>query len=70
MNNLEAQQRVQTDPDFVNLKRFDFSLQKVLERYPEGAPDRVIANALMIPEHAVEELYQSAVAKLKMIMGV
>lgn len=28
--------RIQTEPDFVNLKRFNYSLEAVLDRYPEG----------------------------------
>jgi hypothetical protein len=70
MNSIEAKKRVETDPDFIALKRFDFSLEKLLERYPDGCPDRIIANALLIPEHEVEELYQSAIIKLRGIMGV
>jgi hypothetical protein len=70
MNPLEAKRRVETDPDYIYLKRFEFSLKKLLERYPEGCPDKVIAAALMIPEHEVEDLYQKAVVRLRMIMGV
>lgn len=70
MNPTEAKKKIAEDPDFVYLKRFDFSLNKLLQRYPDGCPDRIIANALMVPEAEVEELYQSAVAKLRLIMGV
>lgn len=71
MNTTEAKQRVATDPDYVYLKRFGYSLEKLMERYPDGVQqNRIIANALMIPEHEVEELYQSAVQKLRMIIGV
>lgn len=70
MNSTEMKRLVETDGDFIALKRFDFSLEKLIERYPDGCPERVIANALMIPEHEVEELYQKAVTKLRLIMGV
>jgi hypothetical protein len=70
MNPLEAKRRVETDPDFIYLKRFDFSMKLLLERYPDGCPDKVIASALMLPEHEVEELYQKAIARLRIIMGV
>ena len=70
MNSHEQKKLVAEDPNYVALKRFEFSLEKVLDRYPEGCPDRLIAQALMIPEHEVEELYQNAVVKLRMIMGV
>lgn len=70
MNSIEAKKRINEDPDFVNLKRFNYSLAQLLERYPEGCPDRVIAAALMIPETEVEEIYDTVVTKLRMIMGV
>lgn len=70
MNTTEATQRIREDPDFVALKRFDYSLEAVIERYPDGCPDRVIAQALMISEVEVEELYQKAIVKIQLIMGV
>lgn len=62
--------RLETDPDYIALKRFDYSLKKLLQRYPEGAPDRIIANALLIPEEDVEEVYDATVQKLREVMGV
>lgn len=70
MNVFDAKQRIMQDRDFIALKRFDYSLAKMVERYPEGAPDHVIAEALMMSEAEVEETYEKAVAKLRMIMGV
>lgn len=58
-----------TDEDFIAIKRFDFSLSQLLERYPDGAPDSVIASALMIEEDEVALLYESIVDKLREIMG-
>ncbi len=64
MNMAEAKEKLDTDDDFVYLKRFEYSLAKLLERYPEGCPDKVIAKALMIPEEEVEQLYQKIAKKL------
>ena len=50
------------------LKKFDYSLRKVLQRYPDGAPDRVIAQALMITEEDVPLIWDQIVAKLKDIV--
>lgn len=58
------------DPDFVSLKRFDFSLKKVMDRYPEGCPDHVIASALLVSEEEVPILYEQVVTKLRNLMGV
>lgn len=67
---LEIKRRIQEDPDFVFLKRFDYSLQKLLERYPEGCPERIIANALMLTEEDIDILYDKLVIKLRNSMGI
>ena len=58
------------DPDFILTKRFGFSIKRLLERYPDGAPDNVIAAALGIPEAEVEQRYQSIVRVLQGRVGV
>jgi hypothetical protein len=59
-----------TDPDFVCMKRFGFSLKRLVARYPEGAPDSVIAQALNITEAEVERRYQNIVQVLRGNVGV
>jgi hypothetical protein len=66
----EVKRKIDQDPDFVNLKRFDYSLTRVLERYPNGCPIRTIGVALAIPEEEVEEAYQRVILKLRKIIGV
>lgn len=61
---------VEHDDDYVHIKRFDFSLKKVIDRYPDGAPNKVVAQALMISEEEAEELYQKVVEKLRKSMKV
>ena len=70
MDTHEARRRVQEDPDYVDLKRWDYSLEKVVNHYPEGAPDRLVATALMITEDDVETCYQQIVLKLRNAMKV
>lgn len=75
MTSVESQRRVETDPDFVAIKRFDYSLKKLMakyppEKYPEGVPTKIIAQALMMTEDEVEELYQSIILKLRGVMQV
>lgn len=57
--------RLDTDRDYILLKRFDYSLEKLLRRYPDGAPDEVIAQALGIKPEEVEEIYQNLVLKIR-----
>lgn len=56
---------IDLDPDFIAIKRFDFSLKKALERYPDGAPDKVIAQALNMSEEELKVLYESVLEKLR-----
>lgn len=70
MNALDLQRRLEQEPDFILLKRFSNSLAELLERYPEGAPENVIAKALGMEEDEVEEFYQRVVLKLRRNMGV
>jgi hypothetical protein len=61
----EARELLATDPDFIYSKRFDFSLKKLLDRYPEGAPTKVIAQSLMMTEDELQELEQSIIIKIR-----
>ncbi len=61
----EMKAKIQSDPDFVALKRFGFSLQALVEKYPDGVPEKLIAQALLMSEAEVEALYQETVEKLK-----
>ena len=66
----EAKALISNDPDFVHLKRFDFSLAKLVERHPGGVPDRMIAAALMVTEDDVRDMYEDIVQKLRRAMRV
>lgn len=62
--------KLQDDEDYINLKRFNFSLKETLKRYPEGVPDHLIAQALGIEEEDVSELYEEVVLHLRDLMKV
>lgn len=66
----DVKRRLEEDPDFVHAKRFGFSLERLLERYPEGAPIRIIASALFMTEDDVEIMHKATVEKLRKLMGV
>lgn len=70
MKGTEARKLIASDPDFVYLKRANFSLKELVEKHPDGVPDRVIAAALMITEEDVEDMYQNIVLKLRKLMKV
>lgn len=70
LTSAEARRLVKEDPDFVYVKRFDYSLKRITERYPEGVPARLIAQALFLAEDDIEKLYNDIIAKLKREMGI
>ena len=61
----ETRKLIDTSPDFVNAPRFGNSLNKLLEKYPDGAPDRVVAQALMMTQEEVDELLKRVLYKLR-----
>lgn len=70
MKGQEAKTLIHNDPDFIHLKRFEFSLKKLLAKHPEGVPDRIIAAALMLTEDDVAEMYEGIVSKMRTAMKV
>lgn len=71
MNTNEIREKVERDPDFVNLPRFEYSLARALVRYPEGLPERLIQEALgLVTKDEVDALYERAVRKLRRAMKV
>lgn len=66
----EINELLHKDTDFIYSKRFDFSIEKLLERYPDGAPIKVIAQVLLITEEEVERLTQEAILSLRKKMKV
>lgn len=70
MNYDEVKKLVETDEDFIYCKRFNNSLQQCIDRYPDGAPTKVIAQSLMMTEEEVEFTFNEVVKKLRNIMKV
>lgn len=66
----EIQQRLNDDPDYVHLRRFGYSVEKLLERYPDGCPDKMIAAALLITEEELATAYAKIVQYLRDTMEV
>lgn len=61
---------VEIDDDFINNKRYDYSLKKLLEKHQDGVSNKVIAQSLMIEEQEVEALYENIIVKLRSIMKI
>jgi len=61
--------RLNTDPDFVAVKRFGHSLKRLLTRYPDSVPNDVAAQALELSEAELEIRYQKIIEKLRNALG-
>lgn len=66
----EIKKKILSDHDFVYLKRYGYSVEKVLDRFPDGAPTKLIAQGLMMSEEEVEEMLQSVILKLRSALKV
>lgn len=60
----ERDRRLDTEPDFIMLRRFGFSMDKLMIRY-DVVPDETIALALAIPLDEVAVRYNDIVGRLR-----
>jgi hypothetical protein len=63
--------RFETEPDFINVKRFGYSLKRCQEKYPDGLPDdRAVAAAACLDESDVEVEMDRITEELKDILDI
>ena len=61
---------LKNDPNFICNKRYKNSLAVVEARYPDGAPDHVVAACLQLTEDEMKMLYEQIISCLREGMGV
>ena len=66
----ETKKRIEAEDDFIYSKRFDNSVQKLLERYPDGASTKLRSQVLLLTEEEVEDIFQKAILKIRKEMKV
>jgi hypothetical protein len=64
----EAVKSVHTDPNYIAMRRYGNDINRLMKRYPNGAPDHIIATALLLEEDEVNRVYDMIVAKMRTIM--
>lgn len=69
MTDADKRTRLELEPDFILMKRFGYSLARLLERYPDGATDEIAAQALGISKGEVDRRYQKVVDSLQKTVG-
>lgn len=70
MSKDDLRDRVDAEKDFVAVGHHKHSLKAIRARYPDGAPDHVVAKAMGRTEAQVRSMYAVAVRTLRKIMGV
>lgn len=61
----EKKYKILNDEDFIDYPKFKNSLSKLIEKNPDGVDTETIAKALNMSKEEVEEIYMSAIQKLK-----
>lgn len=61
----EKTKKIKEEEDFIDYPKFKNSISKLIEKYPEGVDTETIAKVLNITPEKVEEIYDSAIKKLK-----
>lgn len=70
MTTEQAKFLIQTDEHFICSKRYGNNIDRLAERYPDGAPDRIVAAAFLMTEDDVEKSWRELVEKLRDYVGV
>ncbi len=60
-----VQEKLNTDPDYIYSKKFSNSLTAIIEKYPDGVPDTIIAKVLKIKPTQFNIVFDRILEKLK-----
>jgi hypothetical protein len=69
MPNPEQLHMLETDPEYIVMKRFDYSITTLEQRYPDGCPDHVVGQALGISEDEVQQRFESILTRIRNKIG-
>ncbi len=75
MTSNEVCRRLEEDKDYIACKRFDYSLKKLMARYPEDkypdrVPTKVIAQAMNMTEDELDAFEKQIICKMQALLGV
>ena len=67
----EKLKKISEDEDFIDCPKMKNSVNKLIEKYPDGVDDEYIAKVLNLDStEQVEEIYQSAIQKYRKALKV
>jgi len=66
----QLRKKIAKDDDFIYCPRLGNSLNKLLEKNPDGVDDKRMSKLLLMTEEEIEQTYQSAIGKIKKLIGL
>lgn len=66
----ELKNKIWSEPDFINSKKYGYSLAKFMEQHPTGVPDNIIAVLLCVDTVEVVDIFQGAVKNLQTLFKI
>jgi len=69
-NQIDIKKLINTDEDFFYCPRLGNSLKKLIDKNPDGVGNERIAKVLLLDENEVQELFNKAIEKIRIQMGL
>ena len=66
----DLSQKIEDDEDFIYCPRLNNSIKSFVEKHPEGVDNERIGKVLLISSEEVENLFQSALKKIRNRLGL
>ncbi len=66
----EKKRKINEEEDYIDYPKFKNSIKKLIDKYPDGVENDVIAKVLNLTEEEVEKTYAGAIKKLQDSLGV
>lgn len=66
----DIKKKILEDEDFIYCPRLGNSLEKLIDKNPEGVDDERIAKVLLIEEEEVQSIFMQAIEKIRGKIGL
>jgi hypothetical protein len=70
VENKDLKKKIMEDEDFIHCPRLGNSLQKLIDKNPEGVTDERIAKVLLMDEEEVKTIFIQAIEKIRSKIGL
>jgi len=68
--NKEIKKKIMEDEDFIYCPRLGNSIERLIDKNPEGVDDERIAKVLLIEEEEVQSIFMQAIEKIRGKIGL